>query len=176
MTFKRLKISPIILLSAVVIASIIVLFTVQNESLQLSSPLKSKSLIFSKPQSPLEITALLPPIASDKGDGTAARMYVNNRFYHTIEAQLPALAKGTFYEGWLVKPGNSTGLNTEGNRIVKNFATVDFFSTGRLFKSQDKYFLKYEQQDNAKDYNHVLITIEKVNDKKPESIVLEGSF
>jgi hypothetical protein len=174
MTFKSLKISPIILLSAVVIAAIIVLFAVQNESLQLYDPLKSKSLVFSKPQSPLEITELLP-VASNKGDGTAARMYVNNRFYHTIEATLPALAKGAFYEGWLVKLDN-TGLNTSLDRSVKTQPQMEFLSTGKLFKSQNKYFLKYEQTDNASNFNQVVITIEKVDDKKPETHILEGSF
>lgn len=174
MLLKRLKISPIILLSTVVIASIIVLFAVQNESLELYSPLKSQSLTFSKPQSPLEITALLP-VASNKGEGTAARMYVNNRFYHTIEAQLPALAKGSFYEGWLARSDN-TGLNSELNRSVTIQPQMEFLSTGKLFKSQNKYFLKYEQTANAKDYNQVIVTVEKVDDKKPETHILEGSF
>ena len=107
--------------------------------------------------------ANLTDVTGGTGSGLATRKYENGRFTHAVLADLPDPAPGTFYEGWLVrgKPGDS------------NFA---FLSTGRMRVAKGGYTLEFESSRDYPDYKGIVVTLEKVDDKKPEKHILEGSF
>lgn len=99
----------------------------------------------------------LRDVSGGDSSGIATRKFEAGKFTHTVLADLPAPAPGTFYEGWLVK-GTS------------------FFSTGKMRIAKGGYLLEFKSSVDYSDYNKVVITLEKVDDKKPETHILEGSF
>lgn len=105
-------------------------------------------------------TITLKAVGGFTGSGTGTRIFTNGVFTHIVTANLDDPPSGQFYEGWLVKKQPS----------------LKFFSTGKLVKSEGKYKLNYTQNSTAFDYPNVVITLEKVEDKQPETYVLEGSF
>ena len=75
---------------------------------------------------------------------------------------LPDPPEGYFYEGWLVRS-----------------RPFDFFSTGEFIQHVDdlKWYLVYESDDDKRDYNKVIVTLEPSNnDPAPAEHVLEGVF
>lgn len=105
----------------------------------------------------------LKDVSGGDGSGIATRKYENGNFTHMVLADLPDPAAGTFYEGWLVM----------GKMGDANFA---FLSTGPLSVAKGGYLLEFESKTDYSDYKGVVITLEKVNDKTPETHILEGSF
>jgi len=105
----------------------------------------------------------LNDVSGGDGSGIATRKFESGRFTHTVLADLPDPAVGSFYEGWLVR----------GNAGDANFA---FISTGRMTLAKGGYILEFESQTNYSDYSNVVITSERVADTTPESHILEGSF
>jgi len=107
---------------------------------------------------PIEIE--IKAVGNYSGNGLATRSFLNGKFVHTVEANLSDPAPGKFYEGWLVK-------------------RLSFFSTGKMEKKNGKYILKYESDEDSRDYKQVVITEEtEANglDGNPEAHVLEGEF
>ncbi len=107
--------------------------------------------------------AELTDVSGGTGSGIATRKYEAGRFTHTVLADLPDPAAGTFYEGWLVR----------GKEGDANFA---FFSTGKLRVAKGGYLLEFQSNKDYRDYKGVVVTLEKVFDNKPEKHILEGSF
>lgn len=105
----------------------------------------------------------LKDVTGGQGSAIATRNLEAGVFKHMVLADLPDPASGTFYEGWLVR----------GKSGDNNFA---FISTGKLRIAKGGYLLEFESSKDYSDYTGVVITVEKVNDKKPEAHVLEGSF
>jgi len=105
----------------------------------------------------------LRDVSGGTGSGIATRKYAAGRFDHMVLADLPDPAAGTFYEGWLVR----------GKQGDANFA---FISTGRMRVAKGGYLLEFESGKDYSEYKGVVITLEKVNDTKPETHILEGSF
>lgn len=108
-------------------------------------------------------TATLLAVGSYKGSGTATRSFDGTTFTHNVRASLSNPAKGTFYEGWL----------------VKKKPTLTFFSTGRMTKEGDEYVLTFTASQNYPEHKDVVITEETESmglDGKPEAHVLEGAF
>lgn len=101
--------------------------------------------------------AELTAVAGADGSGIATRKFETGVFTHTVLADLPEPEAGTFYEGWLVK-----GLS--------------FISSGEMRIAKGGYLLDFTSSVDYSDYNKVVITLEKVDDKKPETHILEGSF
>jgi len=107
--------------------------------------------------------AELKDVSGDTGSGIATRKYESGRFSHAVLADLPDPESGSFYEGWLVR----------GKEQDANFA---YLSTGKMNIAKGGYMLEFESSVDYSDYSAVVVTLEKVNDKKPEKHILEGSF
>lgn len=107
--------------------------------------------------------AELKDVSGGNTSGIATRKFENNRFTHTVLADLPNPDQGTFYEGWLVK----------GEVGQENFTLI---STGRIKLAKGGWTLDFNSTINYSDHNNVVITLEKVADKTPEKHILEGSF
>ena len=105
----------------------------------------------------------LNDVTGGTGSGIATRKYASGRFTHALLADLPEPASGTFYEGWLVR----------GKEGEANFA---FISTGRMRVAKGGYLLELTSSTDYSDYKGVVVTLERVDDKKPEAHILEGSF
>mgnify|MGYP001564336250 CR=1 FL=1 len=107
--------------------------------------------------------AQLKDVTGGNASGIATRKFEAGKFFHTVLADLPDPAKGYFYEGWLV-------------RAKQGDSDFDFFSTGRMKMTKGGWILEYQSTKNYPDHKGVVITLEKVADKKPEKHILEGSF
>jgi hypothetical protein len=107
--------------------------------------------------------AELDDVTGGTGSGLASRKYESGTFNHAILADLPDPESGSFYEGWLVR-------GKEGD------ADFAYISTGKLSVAKGGYMLEFESSVDYSDYSGVVVTLEKVNDKKPEKHILEGSF
>lgn len=105
----------------------------------------------------------LKDVSGGSAIGIATRKFSESQFVHTISADLADLDPATFYEGWLVR----------GKQGDSDFS---FFSTGRLRQVKDGWLLEYEDSKDFPDYKGVVVTLEKVDDRKPEKHILEGSF
>ena len=55
-------------------------------------------------------------------------------------------------------------------------ADFAFISTGPMSVAKGGYLLEFSSAIDYSDYKGVVITLEKVNDKTPETHILEGSF
>lgn len=104
----------------------------------------------------------LSAVGNSHAEGAATSDYVDGTFRHLIVATLPDPPEGYFYEGWLVRS-----------------RPFNFFSTGNLIQHVDdlKWYLVYESDDDKRDYNKVIVTLEP-NDGNlaPAEHVLEGVF
>lgn len=108
-------------------------------------------------------TADLTDVSGGDASGVGTRKFENGTFSHMVLADLPDLAAGTFYEGWLVR----------GKAGNEDFV---YISTGELRVAKGGYLLEFESKVDYSDYAGVVVTLEKTNDKMPETHILEGSF
>lgn len=105
----------------------------------------------------------LVDVSGHEASGSARRrINEESMFEHGVivkNLQNPGAAR--FYEGWLVRSD-----------------PVHFISTGIMDLTPDgSYELKYESDNlSLTDYPGVVITLEEVDDGKPEVHILEGSF
>lgn len=113
--------------------------------------------------------AELKDVSGGTGSGIATRKFVPTergktaQFSHMVLADLPDPLAGTFYEGWLVR----------GKEGDPNF---DYLFTGKMRIAKGGYLLEFNSTKDYSDYKGVVVTLEKVDDKKPEKHILEGSF
>lgn len=106
--------------------------------------------------------AALSAVGNSHAEGAATSDYVDGTFRHLVVATLPDPPEGYFYEGWLVRS-----------------RPFDFFSTGEFIQHVDdlKWYLVYESEDDKRDYNKVIVTLEPNDgDPAPAEHVLEGVF
>jgi len=96
--------------------------------------------------------------------GIATRVYKDGRFEHVILADLPDPQAGYFYQGWLA---------TKGKEGKVGFSYV---KTGKLRMAKGGYLLEFESKNDYTSFSQVWVTLEKVDDTKPEKHILEGSF
>ena len=89
--------------------------------------------------------------------GIAARKFEKRIFTITVLADLPDLSSNEFYEGWV-------------------FSGDKFISIGKLRIAKGGLLVDFTSNTDYSSYNKVTVTKEKVNDNKPESLILEGSF
>jgi hypothetical protein len=108
---------------------------------------------------PTDQVAALKPEAGITGSGEASRSVSPGRFVVTVTAELPDPGQGKFYEVWLIRPTPEAE-----------------FSIGQLKKSGNRWVLTLDQTRDASAYTNVMVTSEAVDDKKPETKVLTGSF
>jgi len=113
--------------------------------------------------------AELSDVSGGNGSGLATRKYLpaqageNGRFTHSVLADLPDPSAGYFYEGWLVR----------GKEGDSDYALI---LTGKFQLAKGGYLLEFSSQKDYSDYKEVVVTLETVNDQKPEKHILEGSF
>jgi len=107
--------------------------------------------------------AELKDVSGGDGSGLATRKYDSGRFTHAVLADLPGPESGNFYEGWLVR----------GKEGDENFANI---LTGRFILAKGGYMLEFTSLTDFSEYSKVVVTLETLDDKKPEKHILEGSF
>jgi hypothetical protein len=105
----------------------------------------------------------LSDVSGGAATGLATRKVEDGRFIHTVLAALPDLSAGTFYEGWLVR-------GAEGDE------DYSILSTGKLRISKGGYLLEFSSSQDLSDHPKVVVTLESVDDGKPETHILEGKF
>lgn len=105
----------------------------------------------------------LRDVRDEGATGLATRSYTDGQFIHTVLAALPELTAGAEYQGWLVR-------GSEGD---ENYSLI---SSGRLRQSKGGYLLEFSSAEDLRDHNQVWVSVEAVDDEKPETRVLEGSF
>jgi len=93
--------------------------------------------------------AELIDVSGGNAYGIATREYINNKYVHTVLADLPELDSGN-YEAELEKDG-------------------DTIKTGTLRLAKGGYLLEYESDLNLDDYKLVKV-------KSDDKIILQGSF
>lgn len=107
--------------------------------------------------------AELNAIDSQEGRGLAMRSYDGTRFVHSIEASLPEMPTGSFYEGWLVNSENSE----------------EFISTGVLTPNENEWRLFYRSDEVPMGMSMVVVSVESAEvgqDGEMGERILEGAF
>ena len=107
--------------------------------------------------------AVLTDVTDGDASGLAVRKYEAGVFTHTVLADLSDPELGFFYEGWLVR----------GQEGDDDFA---FISTGKMRLAKGGFVLEFSSQQDLTTYERVVITLERVDNQKPEKHILEGSF
>jgi len=106
----------------------------------------------------------LADVSNSWAEGEAWLAVHDGRTYHRVRAQnMPALEGEMFYEGWL----------------VKNPATGDFFSTGKLNfdPTTGVATLNFEREGDFSDYRFVVITSEPDDgNPAPDKHIIEERF
>lgn len=136
--------------------------TTSSPSVKIATPSSQEATPSSTENQKLE-SADLKAVSPYTGSGVATRSFDGNTFTHTVTADIGNPASGKFYEGWL----------------VKNPATKEFFSTGKLKKEDGVYKLTFTASQNYPSHSEVVITEEtsaKGLDGILEDHVLEGDF
>lgn len=106
---------------------------------------------------------MLKDVSGGSASGLATRSMEGGRFLSTVLAALPDPAEGAFYEGWLVR----------GQEGEDGFSVV---GTGKLNVSKGGYLSEFSSDQNLTGHSRVIVTLEKIDDGKPETHILEGSF
>ena len=158
--------SLLILILIAVLIIVIFVFTgrkeseegVMPETQKTASPLVEKSP--AKAMGTIRKQGELKDVSGRDGSGMAQVIFEEGKFTHSVIALIPDPPSGQFYEGWLVKK--------EGGQVV------NFFSTGKMTKEGGAYILNFEDKKDYPEHNDVVITLEKIDDKKPEKHILEG--
>ena len=100
--------------------------------------------------------AELGDVAGGSSTAIATRKYEDDKFTHTILADLPDPEVG-YYEGWLVKDD-------------------ELVSSGEFRIAKGGYLLEFTSATDYSNYNQVVVTSEMKADQLPETHILEGSF
>lgn len=104
----------------------------------------------------------LKDVSGGSSSGLAQTLFENGKFTHSVVALMPDSPADKFYEGWLV--------NRESGQVI------DFFSTGHLIKEGGSYILQFEDDKDYPEHDSVIITLEEMDDKKPEKHILDGDL
>ena len=107
--------------------------------------------------------AELKDVSGGNASGMATRKFEDEKFTHTVLADLPDPEEGSFYEGWLIR----------GEEGVDDYS---FISTGKLKIAKGGYLLEFNSGNDFSDYSKVVVSLEKVADINPERQILEGEF
>lgn len=100
----------------------------------------------------------LKAISIDGGMGEAFRTYQNGKINLTVMANMQDIKPGYFYQAWLTKD-NTTNL-----------------SLGKMTFAKGGYISEFDANKDYSDHKRVMVTLERVFDNSPETLVLEGSF
>ncbi len=101
----------------------------------------------------------LKDVAGGTGTGLSTRKFTGGTFAHSVLAGLADPEEGTWYEAWLVRN-----------------EPFDLVYTGKLRMAKGGWVLDYTGSQDLTDHGKVIVTRERVDDRKPETNVLEGNF
>jgi hypothetical protein len=101
----------------------------------------------------------LVDVSGGAASGIATRKFIEGEFSHSVLAALPDPEPGSWYEGWLVRQ-----------------EPFEVLFTGILRMAKGGYVLDYSLEEDLTDHGEVIVTLEGVDDQKPEQHILEGSF
>lgn len=104
-------------------------------------------------------TAELKDVTGSVGRGLATRSYADGKFEHTVLAELSEPGIGEWYEGWLVRD--------------EPFSSI---YTGKLRMAKGGFLLEFGDDMDWRDHAKVVVTLERKDDRQPETHVLEGTF
>ena len=115
----------------------------------------------SAPAEPQKIN--LSNVSNLEASGIANQAYSDKKFIQTISAVLPKASEGSFYQGWLFCS-----------------ASVDnpYIDLGKLKADEDggSHYVEFSSDNDYRNCNKISVTLEKVDDNKPEQAILEGTF
>lgn len=103
----------------------------------------------------------LSAVSGVEAAGIANRVYANNEFILTINADLPKVESGTSYTGW--------AENIVGGQ-------QEIVSLGRLNDEGDSFYLEYRIGKDMSDYSHIYVMRENGTDEMTKVKILEGQF
>lgn len=99
----------------------------------------------------------LTPISGVEASGISNRVFANNKFILTINANLPKLGEEKSYKGWM-----------------QNGAEI--LSLGNLENDGDSYYLEYKSDTDMSKYRQIFVTpVDNAGNVAGERI-LEGQF
>ena len=101
----------------------------------------------------------LEDVAGGNSRGIATRKVVDGTFTHSVLAALPAPEQMSWYEGWLISQD-----------------PFDVVYTGKLREAKGGWVLDFVSRVDLSDHSQVVVTLERVDDRKPEAHILEGNF
>ena len=142
------------------------LFLRNRNSLQLTDEMGSTDQLVSEFAEEMGVVlpddvekATLEDISGGSSKGLATRKFTEGTFTHSVLAALPDPETGSWYEGWLVREN-----------------PFDVIYTGKLRQAKGGWVLDFVSVEDLQDHQQVVVTLEKVEDGKPESHILEGAF
>lgn len=139
---------------------------VKEEQVKVPETLSTQSQIEQKfkLQIPEDVEkADLKDVSGGNGTGLATRKFANSKFTFSILADLPDPAKGSFYQGWIVR----------GKEGDSNYSLI---SVGKLKSVKGGWMSDYTSPTDLSDHSNVWVTEEKIFNNTPETHVLEGNF
>lgn len=103
----------------------------------------------------------LVPLSGIEANAVSNRVYTDKKFILTVNADLPTLDSGVFYQVWLAKgDGDESSI----------------MSVGKLEDDGGSYYLEYKNEIDLSPYNKIFISKEKTFDVTPEEKIMEGTF
>lgn len=106
-------------------------------------------------------TATLSDVAGGSATGMATRSFDGETFLVTVAASVSAPPAGQYYEGWLVSEVEQPSYLSLGR--------LDPFAAGQ-------YAGVYSVSRPLLAHDQVVVTLETMDDGRPETHVLEGNF
>lgn len=106
-----------------------------------------------------EKTIDLRPMNNFNGSGVVSKNYINDEYTFVINANMPDLSNGKYYEGWLLKKETPTKP----------------LSIGRMEKIGQLYVLVFRSQHDYKEYPIVAVT-ESDQNQKGTNPLMAGAF
>jgi hypothetical protein len=103
--------------------------------------------------------AELKDVTGGVSGGIATRSYADGKFELTVLAELPEPGVQKWYEGWLVRNEPFSSLYA-----------------GKLSVAKGGFLLEFSDDMDWRDHAKVVVTLEKKDDRQPETHVLEGEF
>ncbi len=100
------------------------------------------------------------PVEGKQGKASIIAVSDGKTFNLVLEAKLADPPAGQFYEAWIGKSGSDNNL----------------LRLGKLNKNNDSYTVSFSKDGDFSAYKVAVVTLEKNEGDKPETIILEGAF
>ncbi len=136
----------------------------QIQASQSAQNLQNEKKIFPTPlvsNLPSGVSAnVIGSIDGKAGKATVIAVSDKGIFSLVLEAKLTDPPQGQYYVAWL-------GKNKDDKNLLK---------LGKLQKDKDSYNISFSQDGDFSAYKVAVVTLEKNEGDKPETIILEGAF